>query len=245
MLSWDQWLIIIPARLGSTRLPDKPLVDLGGKPLIVRVYERVQSLKNAGAKIIVATDSEAVVKACEEYGVSAQMTRSDHTSGTDRCYEVASRFDHRFVMNVQGDEPFVDVNDLTALAKVMSSQESPQMGTLVYESSEAKDFTNPNVVKAVRSDDGYALYFSRSAIPYTRESANRTGRFWHHQGIYAFSRETLGKFCQLPQSPLEKLEALEQLRALENKISICLVPANKAAIGIDTPEDLEEARAKF
>ncbi len=239
---WDQWLIVIPARLQSTRLPEKPLADLGGKPLIVRVYEQLLPLMKRGAEVVVATDSEKIVTACEKAGAKAVMTREDHTSGTARCYEVAQKFPKKFVMNVQGDEPFVNTDDLTRLIEAMQSHNAP-MGTLVHENHTEKDFNNPNCVKALKDKRGNAIYFSRSPIPFHRGDTFKS--FLQHVGVYAFHREALAQFCQWPASRLEVLESLEQLRAIDNGMPILLVDAKHPSIGIDTPEDLQHARKKF
>ncbi len=243
---WSQWLIVVPARMASTRLPRKPLADLKGKPLIIRVYERLRSLTEAGAKVVVATDAQEILNCCQVFNVPAVMTRTEHTSGTDRCWEVASTHSQPFVMNVQGDEPFVDVGDLTRLASVFCQNPKPPMATLIFRNSHSTAFANPNVVKAVCGFDGMALYFSRAGVPVTRNPDPRDEFiFWQHLGVYAFQKETLARFCALPPSPLERRESLEQLRALENHIAIRLVEAQSPSLGIDTPEDLEAARERI
>lgn len=241
---WDQWLIVIPARLKSTRLPEKPLADLAGKPLIIRVYERLLPLVQRGAEVVVATDSDKIMAACATAGVRAVMTREDHVSGTARCHEVAEKLPpKKFVMNVQGDEPFVNTDDLTRLNEAMQEPNAPPMGTLVYENHDGKEFQNPNCVKTLRDKGGKAIYFSRSPIPYHRGESFKS--FLQHVGVYAFRREALTQFCQWPASRLEVLESLEQLRAIDNGMPIVLVNAQHPSIGIDTPEDLQHARKKF
>ena len=163
------WLIVIPARLESTRLPQKPLQDLAGKPLIIRVYENLEELRKMGARTIVATDSEKVVTECEKYNAEVMITSVDHQSGTDRCWEVASTLDKNFILNVQGDEPFVDVKSLQNLCMRFKESHWADMGTLVYKVNDGYDFNNPNVVKTVLSAEGKALYFSRSPIPFNRD----------------------------------------------------------------------------
>lgn len=243
MASWDQWLIVIPARLQSTRLPEKPLQDLAGKPLIIRVQEQLQKLKHMGATIVVATDSDKVLAVCKSHGVHGVLTSVEHQSGTDRVHEVSQGYPHRYILNVQGDEPFVDIDDLDRLAEAMEVKNDIGMGTLVYSNQNQGDFENPNVVKAIISEDKKALYFSRSPIPFHRDNAFQ--KFWQHQGIYAYTRKTLDAFCKLQQHPLEELEKLEQLRALGFGIDILAIEAMKPSIGIDTPKDLEEAREKY
>ena len=238
-MNWDQWLIVIPARLKSSRLPSKPLSDLAGKPLVVRVYERLDPLKKKGANILVATDSEDVIRVCSTHGVPAQMTKLDHPSGTDRVNEIANRHAFDYVLNVQGDEPFVSTTDLERLAKTLEAQPAPCMGTLIYKNQCQDEFHNPNVVKVIRTSDHKAIYFSRAAIPHSRDAS--FSYFWQHQGIYAFHKKILAKFCSLQQSTLESTECLEQLRAIENNIDIIVVEAQNRSVGIDTPKDLEEA----
>lgn len=242
------WLVVVPARLGSERLPKKPLADLGGKPLIVRVCENLAPLAAAGARIVVATDAPSVEDACRAAGLDVAMTRADHPSGTDRCWEVASRHDAPFIMNVQGDEPFVGTDDLIGLAAAFAASAESDMGTLVFSSDDPKLALDPNAPKVVRSASGHALYFSRSLIPYDRDAKARAHvpvRVWLHLGIYAFRRPRLEAFVSLAPSSLEKTEKLEQLRALENGWRILAHEAKTHARGIDTPSDLEAARARF
>jgi len=243
--SVKRWLIVIPARLESTRLARKPLQDLAGKPLIVRVYENLQSLSELGAQIVVATDSTDVLEVCQSHSVNAVMTRDDHPSGTDRCNEVAQKFDCDFVLNVQGDEPFVNTKPLKSLVNLLESTEL-QIGTIGYLSDDIEEFNNPNLVKIAVTAEMQALYFSRSGIPNSsRIDTKNKSKYWQHIGIYAYRKAVLEKICKLAPSPLEKTESLEQLRALENGISIGVVESEFPSIGIDTIEDLEKARAQF
>lgn len=242
-MDWTPWLIVIPARLKATRLPRKPLVDLGGKPLIVRVFERLAPLQSKGAEIVVATDDQEVVDACALYHVPTAMTRADHKSGTDRCAELALTRSQPYVLNVQGDEPFVELSDLSALALKMT-REQARMGTLIHRNVHLAEYQNPNCVKALIDQEGRALYFSRAGIPYFRPPAE-FDFFWQHVGVYAFQRQTLFDFCRLPPHRLEEVESLEQLRALGHGIPIVTAEAQHASLGIDTPQDLEAARARF
>jgi 3-deoxy-manno-octulosonate cytidylyltransferase (CMP-KDO synthetase) len=239
----------VPARLASERLPMKPLQDLCGAPLIVRTFQNLAPLVAAGARVVVATDAAAVVEACAAHGIPAEMTRIDHQSGTDRCHEVAARNPgYPFVMNVQGDEPFADVRDLETLAREMAAKPDADMGTLVHEASDPATARDPNAVKAVRAATGWALYFSRAAIPYDREARERShvpAKFWHHMGVYAFRRDRLAEFVRLGPSLLERTEKLEQLRALEAGWRIHLAVARTLTRGVDTPADLEAARALY
>ena len=244
----SSWLIVVPARLASTRLPRKPLADLGGLPLVVRVAQNLAPLAERGATVLVATDAEEVQAACHRYGVTATMTRTDHESGTDRVAEAVQGYPQPFVMNVQGDEPFVDLGDLLALARAMETRADADMGTLVHAASDPQLALDPNVVKAVRSSQGWALYFSRAPVPYDRTATERQhvpASFWQHVGVYAFRRAQLEAFVKLPSAALERTEKLEQLRALDHGWRIHLEPARHFARGIDTPRDLEAARAQL
>ncbi len=247
-LNLNDWLVIVPARLASERLPRKPLADLGGKPMIVRVVENLSPLIKRGAKVVVATDSQEVLTAIQKYGIEGVMTSPTHPSGTDRTAEAASSRKEPYILNVQGDEPFIDTGSLIKLMEKVKSNSFIAMGTLVFASSDIEQAKDPNVVKAVRSHSGNAIYFSRSLVPYDRSNQAREHvppTFWQHLGVYAFPREKLFQFLNLPPSPLEALEKLEQLRAIEAGWQIWLEPALKSSRGIDTPADLEAARAQF
>ncbi|MBC7534019.1 MAG: 3-deoxy-manno-octulosonate cytidylyltransferase [Oligoflexus sp.] len=243
MISWNQWLIVVPARMHSTRLPRKPLADLGGLPMIVRVYQRLEPFKLRGATLVVATDDDDILQVCQKHNVPVQMTDSAHKSGTDRCAEVAARYPLPFILNVQGDEPFVDLTDLEGLLTKMEKDGDP-MGTMVHRNHQPEDHKNANCVKAVMNDQGKALYFSRSPLPYYRDPENFEA-FWQHIGVYAFTKKGLLEFCSLPQHPLELAESLEQLRALGHGLSIAMTEAKSPSLGIDTPQDLEAARARI
>lgn len=241
-----EWLVVVPARLGSERLARKPLQDLGGVPLIIRVAQNLRPLAELGATLVVATDAEVIVDLCAKHGFTARMTSAAHQSGTDRVAEVAAAHQHPFVLNVQGDEPQITADDLVTLMTAFAQKPTAAIGTLVYRASDPKVAADPNTVKAIRTTDGWGLYFSRAAIPYDRGAGDRQhlpAEFWHHLGVYAFRREQLQKFVRLPPSPLEQTERLEQLRALEAGWPIWLEPAATFARGIDTQEDLDAARA--
>ena len=248
MTNLADWLIVVPARLGSERLPRKPLADLGGRPLVVRVAENLRPLTAQGAALVVATDAAEVQEASARYGIKAVLTKPTHESGTDRCAEAAAGSAHRYVLNVQGDEPFVHVPDLEALMASMTARPEADMGTLVYRSTDPAVAGDPNAVKCVRTTAGWALYFSRASLPYDRQARARDHRpaeFWHHLGVYAFRREKLCEIVALGPSILERTEKLEQLRALEAGWRLWTQPASAFARGIDTPEDLEAARARL
>lgn len=238
----ENWIIIIPARLNSTRLPEKPLQLLGERPLIQRVYENLKPLLNMGAEIIIATDSQKVIDVCDTFGAKTMLTDTNHKCGSDRCNEVSLKYQKPFVLNVQGDEPFTSIDDLLNLAKKLEHS-AFAMATLAFESTKIEKMSDPNVVKVVTSNTGKALYFSRSCIPSNSHGKTKSQTFLHHMGIYGYRKEVLEKFCSLPPSYLEEVESLEQLRALENNIEILVLKASKYSPGIDTPADLEAAHA--
>jgi 3-deoxy-manno-octulosonate cytidylyltransferase (CMP-KDO synthetase) len=243
-------LIVIPARLGATRLPRKPLRLLGGKPLIVRVWERVSAMKLAD-RIVVATDSPEVAAAARSAGATVAMTRADHPSGTDRVAEVANLAEfkgHDVFVNVQGDEPFVGDEAVGgALAQVTSGRFS--LGTAACRAC-AEILANPDVVKVVSDRTGRALYFSRAPIPFLRDAADRAARdglVRQHLGIYAYTRDALNRWVSLPPHPLEISERLEQLRALADGLAIGVahVEQDQGVRGIDTEEDLVAANIRW
>jgi len=235
----NSWLVVIPARLKSTRLPEKPLVDLGGKPMIIRVAQNLTPLAKLGATIVVATDSIRIKEVCEAEGIAAMLTAESHLSGTDRCHEVSQQYHKTFIMNLQGDEPFINIQTLTDLMSEFEKS-SCGIGTLVFQRKGDEHFSNPSIVKAVFNRDKKAIYFSRSPIPFSRDQHIET--WWQHQGVYVFRQETLNKFVNLGVSNLESIEKLEQLRAIEHGIEILMVESKFETIGIDTPEDLAKAR---
>ena len=234
---------IIPARYASTRFPGKPLAILGGKPVIQRVYEQVSSVLS---EVYVATDDQRIYDTVEQFGGRAVMTRVDHKSGTDRIQEAVEKTGTTadVVINVQGDEPFIQPSQIQTLMQLFDAPET-QIGTLgkLFESLEAVE--NPNSPKIVVDERGFALYFSRSVIPFIRgvEREEWFGQypFLKHLGVYAYRREVLSQITQLPQSSLEKAESLEQLRWLQNGYRIRVGLTDVETVGIDTPEDLARA----
>lgn len=245
------FLVVIPARLSSSRLPEKPLADIGGKPMVVRVAER--AALSAASRVIVATDHPRIVEACQAHGVEVVLTRADHPSGTDRLAEVASLLalpDDAVVVNVQGDEPLIDPALIDALAALMQDGKLA-MATLAHDIHLAEDMFNPNVVKVVVNKQGRALYFSRAPIPFARDAfaADRNTLpaglpVYRHIGMYAYRASLLHTYSQLAPAPLEQFEALEQLRMLWHGFDIaveCVAEAPPA--GVDTPEDLARVRA--
>jgi len=243
------FVVIIPARLASTRLPNKPLADLGGKPMVVRVAERAQ--ESGAARIIVATDHADIAAACAAHGIEACMTRADHPSGTDRIAEVAHTLGlapDAVVVNLQGDEPLIDPALLAACAARIAPD--VPMATCAHPLADAADAFNPNVVKVVLDKQGRALYFSRATIPWHRDgfAASReqlpAGYVpLRHIGLYAYSNAFLQRYPQLEPSPLESIEALEQLRVLWHGVPIAVHVTEAAPhAGVDTPADLERVR---
>ena len=231
---------IIPSRYASTRFPGKPLHIIAGKPLIQHVVERCHGASTL-SEVIVATDDERIAEVARKF-CRVEMTRADHLSGTDRIAEVASRMDCDGVVNVQGDEPLIAPEVINAVAEALLQSEMTTAASLVNNIS---DYSNPNVVKVVVNSLGKALYFSRHAIPYVRDVTNSSISenitsfpFLKHIGIYGYQKDTLLRFVNHPISSLEKSEKLEQLRALENDISISVAVVNYDSIGVDTPEDL-------
>ena len=241
-------LAVIPARLGATRLPDKPLRLLGGRPLVVRVWERVTALGVAD-HCVVATDSHAVAAAVRAVGGDVALTRADHPSGTDRVAEVAERAEYRrfeAVVNVQGDEPFVSRAVVGGAAALVTSGRFV-LGTVACPSS-ADALDRADIVKVVSGDDGRALYFSRAPVPWLREPGDAADRAAHsalvrrHVGVYAYTREALARWIALPVHPLERVERLEQLRPLAHGLAIGVALIDEApAPGIDTEDDLRAA----
>jgi 3-deoxy-manno-octulosonate cytidylyltransferase (CMP-KDO synthetase) len=226
-----QVLGVIPARFGATRFPGKPLADIGGKSLVQHVWDRA-ALCTTLKRVVVATEDERVAEHVRSFGGEPVMTRSDHVSGTDRLGEVAKREQFDYYVNIQGDEPLLASEAVDALVKATLAARAP-MSTLV--TPLFSDFDNPNIVKAVRDRDNFALYFSRSQIPFPR---NDGGTYLKHIGIYMYSRQTLLDLCRLPMAMTEQSESLEQLRALHNGVRILTVDCEYDSIAVDVPEDV-------
>ncbi|HEX2197475.1 MAG TPA: 3-deoxy-manno-octulosonate cytidylyltransferase [Burkholderiales bacterium] len=230
--------VIIPARFASTRFPGKPLADLAGKPMVVRVCERAAASGAAG--VHVATDDERIAAVVRAHGHKALMTRADHASGTDRLAEAAQLLglqENALVVNVQGDEPLIPP---VLIARVAGALDEASVSTACHEIRDEASLANPNVVKVVLDARGYALYFSRACIPYAREAA---GRWYRHAGIYAYRAGFLREYARLPACALEKTEALEQLRVLWHGYRIAVAISEvEIPPGVDTPQDLEAVR---
>ena len=247
--------VLIPARLASTRLPSKPLADIHGAPMVVRVAQRAM-LSKAG-RTVVAADSVEIVEQCGSFGVAAVLTRIDHATGSDRLAEACTQLglaDEDIVVNVQGDEPLIDPSLIDAVAQLLAQRPECAMSTAAHGIDELADFLNPNVVKVILDESGCALYFSRAPIPFAREFSGHA--WWHaggalpkplrHVGIYGYRSGFLRRFPAMPPAPMEQLESLEQLRALWHGHRIAVHISHTApAPGVDTPEDLERARRLY
>lgn len=235
-------LAVIPARYGSTRFPGKPLADIRGKSMIRRTWEQVSAAKLVD-RVVVATDDERIFQHVQDFGGEVMMTRADHASGTDRCAEVARRYkDADLILNVQGDEPFIQPEQIDFLCVTLLSQPKFGIATLLKKIEDPALLHNPNVVKGVHGPGNGALYFSRHPIPYFRDAPAeewiRRHPYYKHIGMYVFKRATLLKIARLSPAPLEKAESLEQLRWLENGLRIAVGITDMETVGIDTPEDL-------
>ena len=245
--------VLIPARLASTRLPDKPLADIAGKPMVVRVAERARL--SAADRVVVATDSEAIAQACAAHGVESVMTRTDHPSGSDRLAQACEKLGlpaDAVVVNVQGDEPLIDPALIDAVASLLRQHPQAVISTAAHAIESVEEFRNPNVVKVVTDRHGLALYFSRAPIPWWRDGSPGgvaglpQPQPLRHIGIYGYRVSFLREFPTLAQAPLEQTEALEQLRAMWHGHRIAVHTAAQApGPGVDTPEDLARVRALF
>jgi len=250
--SAPRFVVLIPARLASTRLPDKPLADIAGLPMVVHVARR--AMRSGAERVVVAADHPRIVDACRAHGVEAMLTRDDHPSGSDRLAEACTALalpDDRIVVNVQGDEPLIDAGLIDAVAQTQAARPDAAMSTAVHAIDKLDEFLNPNVVKAVLDAAGNALYFSRAPIPWVRDSfasgalqALPQPAAWRHIGIYGYRAAFVRMFPTLPPAPIESSEALEQLRALWHGHRITVhISEHAPGPGVDTPEDLARVRA--
>lgn len=249
-------IAVIPARYASSRLPGKLMLDLGGKTIIQRVYERVKEAKLVD-EVYIATDDQRIFDHAKSFGANVEMTSVDHKSGTDRIAELANKhLDWSIIVNVQGDEPFINPDDIDKAIEPFKYDPQIQMTSLYHPICDQDEINNPNNVKVVTDINDNALYFSRTPIPYCKDaniyscstsltqdskSLQNTTEFKKHIGLYAYKRETLLTLSNLKQTPLEQAERLEQLRALENQISIKMIEVDSAPLGIDTEDDLAKA----
>ena len=235
-------LCVIPARYASTRLPGKPLKDIAGKPMVCRVYDRAAQAGKV-SDTLVATDDVRILNAVQEHGGRAMMTRKDHPTGTDRLAEVASAHPEAdLIVNVQGDEPLIEPSLIDRLVDVFEEEPDLPMATVMTKITDEEEQRNPNNVKVVTNKDGYALYFSRSLLPYPRHAGCPV---YKHIGIYAYRRDFLLRYAAMAPTPLETAESLEQLRALENGYRIKVVEIEAQFVGVDTAEDLEKVNAIY
>lgn len=245
------FVVIIPARYASSRFPGKPLADIGGRPMVVRVAEQAE--KSGATEVLVATDHKEIAAAVENHGFQAVMTRRNHASGTDRIAEVAVKKRYgpnRILVNVQGDEPLIDPALIRKVAAMLSARRDARIATACHPIVAANEISNPNVVKVVLDNAGYALYFSRAPVPYARDAfargvtaAPKLLPIYRHLGIYAYRCGFLRTFTRLKPALIERFEALEQLRALANGYRICVAITRKVPHpGVDTPHDLEQLR---
>lgn len=234
---------IIPARWGSTRFEGKPMADINGKPMIQRVCERAKAARLING-VTVATDDERIFKAVTSFGGAAVMTSAKHASGTDRIAEAIKNIDADIVVNVQGDEPLIEPSAIDAAVAPMIEDLSLQVCTLKTIIIDEHEYRDPNVVKVVTDKDGFALYFSRSPVPFARRPFQEI-RAYKHIGLYVYRREFLSRFASMKPTGLEIAESLEQLRALENGVKIKVVETAYNPISVDTPEDLERVRGIF
>ena len=256
-MSTPPFTVLIPARMASTRLPDKPLADIAGLPMVVRVAQ--QAARSGAVQVAVAADDARIVQACQAHGVQALLTRADHASGSDRLAEACTLLTlapEAIVVNVQGDEPLIDPQLISAVARLLAAQPDAAMGTAAHPIASAEDFANPNVVKVVCDARGMAHYFSRAPIPHARDAA-ASSAWWQasapariaplrHIGIYSYRAGFLRDFTALAPAPTEQIESLEQLRALWHgfRIAVHTTPDAPGA-GVDTPADLARVRKWF
>ncbi len=238
-------LIVIPARYGSTRLPGKALRLLAGKPVVQHVWEAC--VKANVGEVLIATENQIVIDAVAQFGAKGVMTSEACQSGTDRVYEAAQNRPEQIIINVQGDEPFIAPTTVQKIARLLQDDPKCDIASAVAPTLDENKINDPNCVKAVLNKDGKALYFSRSRVPYKREitEENKNIPYWQHCGVYGYRREALERFVQLPPSQLEQLEKLEQLRALEDGMTLKCVIIDSAGPAIDTAHDLQAAEEYF
>ena len=231
-------VVVIPARYGSTRLPGKPLVSLGGKPMIQHVYERAKRAQTV-QEVLVATDDQRILDAVQSFGGEARMTRCDHRTGTERIAEVAAHESGDIFVNVQGDEPLIDPVAIDTAVGALLEEPAAQIATVATLIRHAGDIMDPNVVKTVLDFEDNAMYFSRAPIPWIRDTQQKLRvKYWKHLGLYVFQRDALLEYPTLPQGELEKIEQLEQLRWLENGWHIRVAEVAHDAVSVDVPDDI-------
>lgn len=230
---------IIPARLGSTRLPNKVLLSIAGKPLIQHVWDQAKKIRGLDG-LWIACDDAKIADVVSKFGGKSILTRVDHPNGTSRLAEAVEKLDAGIVINIQGDQPLLDTEAIEKLTDALKKSPDLQMATLGIRSKNAEEYRNPNVVKLVCDASGRALYFSRSPLPFWRDT-NEIPEFWKHIGVYGYRRDFLKKFVSWPAGHLEQLEKLEQLRVLERGFAIQVIETKQDFISVDTAEDLKQA----
>ena len=247
---------VIPARYASSRLPGKPLADLQGKPLLYHVYHRAIRAASLD-QVLIATDDDRIYQSAKAFGAVVVMTRPDHRSGTDRIAEVVEKIESEIAVNIQGDEPLIDFSAIDQVVSLLKADEDAEMATLMSPITDLQELLNPNVVKVVTDQRGYAVYFSRAPLPYPRvkglphlglhelieQRPELLKHFYRHVGMYAYRSDFLKSFAKWGPSRLELLEDLEQLRAIEHGAKIKVGESRAITLGIDTPEDLERIRS--
>jgi 3-deoxy-manno-octulosonate cytidylyltransferase (CMP-KDO synthetase) len=237
-MSDPEVVVVIPSRYAATRLPGKPLVNLAGKPMVQRVYERAK-LAQTVHRVLVATDDQRIVEAVQAFAGEARMTRSDHRTGTERIAEVAAHEPGDIFVNVQGDEPLIDPVAIDTAVAALLEDPPAQIATVATPIRHVPDIMDPNVVKTVLDFDSNALFFSRAPIPWVRDTQQKIHvKYWKHLGLYVFQRDALLEYPTLPQGELEKIEQLEQLRWLENGWKIRVAEVERDAVSVDVPEDV-------
>ena len=238
-------LTVVPARYASSRFPGKIIEMVAGKPLVLHAYERAQSASLV-TDVVIAADDQRILDALAPFGANVVMTSVDHPSGTDRIAEVAEKIEADLVVNVQGDEPLIHGETIDATIRPLLEDPEVVMSTAQILITDPEKLSNPNVVKVISDVRGRALYFSRACIPVIRDAEVRASNppcHWEHVGMYVYRRDFLLAYAKMPQTPLEKLESLEQLRAIENGYKIAVVDTDYEGVGVDTPEDLARVRA--
>lgn len=233
----ESFMVVLPARYGSTRFPGKPLANIAGRPLIEWVYRRARDIRGA-KEVVVATDDRRIFEVVESFGGRVVMTSAGHASGTDRVAEVAAAGDVRYIVNLQGDEPVFDPKTVEDMVNVLASSPDTDITTACHAVEREEELSNPNVVKVVFDTGGRALYFSRSPVP---NGALQTGATaYRHVGIYAYKKESLLRFTSYEPTPLERAERLEQLRALEHGMVMRVVVTGQPTMGVDVPDDVKK-----
>jgi 3-deoxy-manno-octulosonate cytidylyltransferase (CMP-KDO synthetase) len=247
MATSTPFIAVIPARLASTRLPNKPLADIAGKPMVVRVAER--ALASGASQVVVAVDDQSIFDACKMHNLNVMLTSKNHPTGTDRLSEIATLMnlpDEAIVVNVQGDEPLIPPELISQVAKVLADHPEAKIATAALEIHDPSEVNNPNIVKVAIDAHNRALYFSRAPIPYSRDPKKFQAQCYRHIGMYAYKASFLKAFSKLKPAPIEEAESLEQLRAMWYGYPIqVLLTSSAPPPGVDTAEDLERVRAIF